>query len=63
MMALSGKPIKEVTIEDLQMLEAHIEECYVKMSNSEDATEKEYFQMDIDISEKTRELIMKELNL
>jgi hypothetical protein len=63
MMVLSGKPIKEATIEDLQMVEAHIKECYVKMSNSEDATEKEYLQMDIDISKKARELIMKELNL
>ena len=63
MMVLSGKPIKEVTIEDLHMVEAHIEECYVKVSNSEDATEKEYLQMDIDISEKARELIMKEWNL
>lgn len=62
-MVLSGKPIKEVTIEDLQMVEAHIEECYVKMSYSEDATEKEYLQMDIDISEKAKKLIIKELKL
>lgn len=63
MMALSGKPIKEATIEDLKMVETHIEECCIKMSNSEDATEKEYLQMDIDISEKARELIIKELKL
>lgn len=63
MMVLTGKPIKDVTIEDLQMVEAHLKECYVKMSNSEDATEKEYLQMDIYISEKARKLIIKVLKL
>lgn len=63
MMALTGKPIKEATIEDLRRIEEHIKECRAKMDNIDNPIAKGYFQMDIDISEKTRELIIKELEL
>ena len=63
MIALTGKPIKEATIEDLRRVEEHIKEYRVKMDNIDNPIAKGYFQMDIDISEKTRELIIKELEL
>ncbi len=63
MIALTGKPIKEATIEDLRRIEDHIKEYRVKMDNIDNPIAKGYFQMDIDISEKTRELIVKELAL
>lgn len=57
MMALTGKPIKEATIEDLRRIEEHIKEYRAKMDNIDNPIAKGYFQMDIDISEKTREWI------
>lgn len=63
MLALTGKPIKEATIEDLRRIEEHNKEYRAKMDNIDNPTAKGYFQMDIDISEKTRELIIKELEL
>lgn len=63
MIALTGKPIKEATIEDLRRIEEHIKEYRAKIDNIDNPIAKGYFQMDIDISEKTRELIIKELEL
>ena len=63
MIALTGKPIKEATIEDLRRIEEHIKEYRAKMDGIDNPIAKGYFQMDIDISEKTREVISKELEL
>jgi TATA-binding protein-associated factor Taf7 len=63
MMALTGKSIKDATIEDLRRIEEHIKEYRAKMDSIDNPIAKGYFQMDIDISEKTRELIIKELEL
>lgn len=63
MIGLTGKPIQEATIEDLRRIEDHIKEYRAKLDNIDDPIAKGYFQMDVDVSEKTRELIIKELKL